>query len=1000
MRLVLQVSRAMRGTPSPLQRRRRALPHVALVAALALALTLMSADVLRPRRGSWGIARGVAAAAVSPPPARVTETELIAVDLGHDSMKVSGWRVQQLLQQQSPEGGVAPVDAAAPAAAAAAATTTGSVVMMLNDQTNRKSPPCIAMRSFRIPPGGAAATAASQADPPLHPRGYELERTFAEQAQALAPRFPSQVVCSAAQLLGQTAATMTEDEEQQHQQLGYHVQPLSDAAADAAPTTETRRRALGVFVPFFATGGAATAAAPPTEQQTQQQQQQRNDGVVYSAEELTAMLLGYARRMGEKSDAADNAIDGVEEEEDEWEQQQQQQRTPSVSNGTVAAAVTRYAALTVPVHASVAQRQALVDAAALAGLRVVRLVHSTTAAAVQLAHMRGDHVLSDGAVQHVMIYDVGSMQAEVAVYRFAGLTPSLASRAGVRGSVELLALVSRRTLGGAAFDRCIAERWDARYFGGRVLRAGAGAQQAKERASLLRAAQQAKEMLSAHHEAHVTIDGVRGDVADLDAAAQEELRQRHVTLVADGGALTVRLTRATFEDWCRPLLDDAVALRDEALAATHGAVATVAALDRLEVIGGGTRVPRLLQRLGDGYKGSTVDRTLNSDEAAVMGAALLAVSSAPRTLRLRGGNALPRYRMREWLISDVYVAVGAAASAAAAPAVPLQRVFAAVSTLLPATSSVRLRLPDTHDNTTDEDDTVALVLLSGVEVDRAYASGARADVVTSACTGCYVRRCIVSGARRAVAQLLLQQQQQQQPQQQQDDAAQDQQRHRVVTAEVVVEVVATVSGIPHCSAAYLRAEVEAPAATAAAAVAVADAVEVSSLSVERGEDASGDDGEDAAAAEAAEAATRAPSNEQQQQQRRRVHITPLSLRIHSGGDGAAVAGYNMNEAERAASRRRVAALQAIDDARLQRSTLRNRVESALVWVKENCPAWDTDAAPAEAAAVVRETGTWLDDHGDTASVAALEERLRNMTRVKAALRHAAAAAAAAATEHE
>ncbi|CAM65217.1 HSP70-like protein [Leishmania infantum JPCM5] len=1060
---------------------------------LSLALFLLGpVDFALPRcRASPLFARaagdaGFTNTAAAPPLLAISETALISVDLGQESMKVSAWRVQQ----QAPHNGMAE------GGDAAAATSTGSVTMVLNDQANRKSPPCVAFRYFRDPVAtagsGGVSTDASPSgrgdgeQPPahrpytaLHPRGYQLERAFAEQAQALAPRFPEQVVCSAAQLLGCTAASTNAatvesracalTSEQLTTAYSCHVVPLTALRSTGTTTANIMdkaqqprdsvvgRQALGAYVPFYITSNApgqqwrraagdhSTGIAAAAEE----------EGVLFSSEELTAMLLGHARRMAEKTDAADNALS----EEDQRLLADMRQNAGSVdaAAGETRASVTvRYAALTVPAHATVAQRQALVDAAALAGLRVVRLVHSTAGAAVQLAYLKAEQVLKADKVQYVMIYDMGSRHAEVAIYSLAALPASVASRAGLQGDVEMQALVGSRTLGGAAFDECIANHWDARYFGRRVMNgvlAAAGGRDAgrreaaRERGSLLRAAQRAKEMLSANTDAHVTIDGVRADPSYFDAVGRQELRQRHVTVTADGGLLSLRLMRGDFEEWCRPLFDAAVALRDEAIAATGGVVKSLGALDRFEVIGGGTRVPRLLQRLGEGYRSGVVDRTLNSDEAAVMGTTLLAVSSAPRTLGLHLGQALPRYHVREWLTSAVYASMELHSTGIVAAAAPseVQILFAARKTTLPATRSVRVRLPDVDVSPADK---VVITLYSGAEADSAYAHSMRSGAAVAAgsaraaasptsmanCAGCYVRTCTVEGVRKAAEQLLAPYTQQKT----QHGSARPRREHvRLAGAEVVVEVVATVSGIPHCSVAYLRAEVEeagvdpdaaedvhgSNAAAGAAAVAslqsshhdgIAAGVPPATQRDEPGEgvrdkhemNANEEKVKHTDARVTAKGtadpttvdatATATPPQVQ-------VHVIALSLRVSSGAAtaGAAVHGprYNMDFAELTFSHRRVRQLQALDDVRLRRSTLRNEIESVLVWIKENNPTWDAedvqgDASPSSLArrtwrTTVREVGGWLDNFGDTASATALEERLRIISGVKAALREAA-----------
>ncbi|KPA73751.1 putative mitochondrial HSP70-like protein [Leptomonas pyrrhocoris] len=839
------------------------------------------------------VAAGAAGALPSSPP--IIEAELIAIDLGHENMKISAWRVQEEEVQVVKPGGTG-------TAVTTTTATTGVVSMVLNDQTNRKSPPCVAFRYFKASAGSAAndgsniITNAEEAKADaavegnlLYPADYQLERTFAEQAQALAPRFPTQVICDPAQLLGYTLfnATSTANgsepaaaaspyqisADELTATYSFHVKPISQQQQQ----WRQRRQALGVFVPFFSSPNNPIDSA--------------DAGSFFSAEELTAMLFGYARRMAEKADAADNALSEDEE-----------RQLIDLLNNTAARgdrdsaplrghAVPRYAALTVPIHSTVAQRQALVDAAALVGLRVVRLVHSTTGAAVQLAYMKAEQVFVPGTTQYVMLYDMGSQQAEVAVYSYAAVPSAVAQRVKYAGAIELKALVGSRQLGGAAFDTCIAAQWDALYFANSIL-AGVGRARteaerraaAKQRGSLLRAAHKAKEMLSVNQEAHITLDGVHADPARFSEAARTQLqRQPRVAAVTPDGVLTLRYTRRAFEQECAALFDAAVALRDEAIAATAGLVGTVGALARFEVIGGGTRVPLLLQRLSEGYRdgGSLVDRTLNSDEAAVLGTTLLSIATAPHALQLRGASSVPRYRVREWLTSAVYVSISShnvkakktdgtddedgqpgrapkavTSSTAGDDTAHLRLLFPAVKTIVPTTRSVRVQLAtdgadSAEDNganrTSDQQhgdvvhhkqkmtssapavgDSVTVTLYSGLAVDEAYREGVRAasaqvpdshggnnstsvdpaDRVVAVpaaagCPSCYVRTYVVDGITDAKEVL----------------KAQVERQHsagrghgggggvivELDSAEVVVEAAATVSGIPHCTVAYLRA---------------------------------------------------------------------------------------------------------------------------------------------------------------------------------------------------
>lgn len=929
-----------------------------------------------------------------------TETQLISIDMGHESMKVSSWRVTsgaEVLVAGSP-----PV-----------ASTMGSVGIVLNDQTNRKSPPCIAFRYLPVAShrGDATGAAANDEDAthdsqaaPLHPPTHEVERVFAEQAQALEPRFPLQVICSPAQLLGFSAAVG----ETSSNPYALTAEALAVSYSFQVEPQSSGRNGLGVFIPFNAQNrrpnNGADAAA------TSAEAKKIEEGTAFTAEELTAMLYGYARRMAEKADAEDNSISNEEE----------RLLATSPLPASVAAPIVPYAALTIPVSTTVAERQAMIDAAAMSGLRVLRLVHSTTGAVVQLAYMKAEQVLTD-TPQHVMVYDMGSQHAEVAIYELRSVAASVTRQTGVAGTIELKALIGNHTLGGVAFDECIAAQWDKDFFDGRILRGVAEAtsaaerrEAAKQRLSLLRAAHRAKEILSVNREAHVTMDGIR--VGDDVGKQSLQLRQ------TAEGAWVVRLKREDFEQQCRSLFDAAVDLRDQAIALTNGTVKGVGSLHRFEVVGGGTRIPQLLTRLSAGYRSGVVDRTLNGDEAPVLGTTLLAAGSAPRALELRSTSTLPQYRVSEWLTNHIYLLVGGSDSTV------IRRLFEAQRTTVPDKRRIHLTVP--LDTAALPD--LSLSLLSGQAIDDAFhgnhgkAPDPNHTIPLSAvrsCPGCYMMSYTVANISAALTKL------QKAASKAHGDAA-PVTDVVVKKAEVIVEAIVTNSGIPHLTQAILRvtmmisrAAIDAPtlpasseqrnsssAATEAHDEGVADAE--SKTAVTREEEEEENEGAEEKASETttnstetrvsrdtttAEAATSTPTVEVV------TRVATLRLRQASEVPVAAAAEVfptvervNMGLNELSRSRQRVQQLQRLDDARLRLSTLRNEVESVLVWLKEQ-PEWSIVATPedtqnrkagAESSVVevlpsnwqatVSHLSEWLDDEGETATASQLQEKLQQL----------------------
>ncbi|MCA9713988.1 MAG: Hsp70 family protein, partial [Myxococcales bacterium] len=207
-----------------------------------------------------------------------------------------------------------------------------------------------------------------------------------------------------------------------------------------------------------------------------------------------------------------------------------------------------------------AQRRALVDACALAGIRVRRLVHPTTAAALVY---RARRVAALGELlepETLAFVHVGHGGAEVAIIE---LSPD---------GLEVLAVRGLLDVGGMAFDERVVE-WLAEGF---LESSGVDADaDPVVRQRMLDAASKAKVVLSEQGEVEINLPFLSAD----------ESGPRH---------LRVTLTQTRFEQ----LIDDLVA---RVVTATERALADarvdVDAVTRVFMFGGAARVPLLQERL-------------------------------------------------------------------------------------------------------------------------------------------------------------------------------------------------------------------------------------------------------------------------------------------------------------------------------------------------------------------------------------------------------------------
>jgi len=214
------------------------------------------------------------------------------------------------------------------------------------------------------------------------------------------------------------------------------------------------------------------------------------------------------------------------------------------------------AVITVPAYFTDAQRQATREAGRIAGLEVVRIINEPTAAALA-------YHAADAGARTIMVYDLGGGTFDVSVVRIES------------GVVEVLATSGDNHLGGDDFDAIILDRVNSH------LDTETGVAGARDdrllQARLRRAAEQAKIELS--RQPYVLVE--EDHVATVDGAV------KHLSW-----------------EWSRTDFEGAI---EELLAGTMRAVTTAlgdaavrpSELDRILLVGGSTRIPRVSQLLAE-----------------------------------------------------------------------------------------------------------------------------------------------------------------------------------------------------------------------------------------------------------------------------------------------------------------------------------------------------------------------------------------------------------------
>jgi len=245
--------------------------------------------------------------------------------------------------------------------------------------------------------------------------------------------------------------------------------------------------------------------------------------------------------------------------------------------------------ITVPAYFDDAQRQATKDAARLAGLTVLRLLNEPTAAAIAYG-------LDKAAEGTFAIYDLGGGTFDISILHLS------------KGVFEVLSTGGDSALGGDDFDHAIAE-WFCTQHGIN----GLAALPPTAQRSLLAASRHAKEQLSQHDTAALTL---------TDGA---------------GTSLQAILSRSQFAELGAPLVSRTIAATRRAL---RDAKLSVDDITGVVLVGGSTRMPIAREAVSDFFKRDPlVD--IDPDQVVAIGAALQA------NVLVGNGNG------DDWLLLDV-----------------------------------------------------------------------------------------------------------------------------------------------------------------------------------------------------------------------------------------------------------------------------------------------------------------------------------------------------------
>ncbi|TID26853.1 hsp88-like protein [Venturia nashicola] len=246
-----------------------------------------------------------------------------------------------------------------------------------------------------------------------------------------------------------------------------------------------------------------------------------------------------------------------------------------------------------------AQRRNIIDAAEIAGLKVLRLINDTTAVALGYGIPKTDLPLPEEKPRRVAFIDIGNANYTCSIVEFK------------KGELAVKSTACDRHFGGRDFDKAMLDHFQKEFkekFKIDIF------ENPKARFRVLGACEKLKKVLSANASAPLNIESLMNDVDVRSFLKREELEE----LVA-------------------PLLEKATEPIKQALA---DAKLKPEDIDSIEMVGGCTRVPALKNAIQE-FFGRSLSFTLNQDEAAARGCAFSCALASPL------------FRVRDFAVHDI-----------------------------------------------------------------------------------------------------------------------------------------------------------------------------------------------------------------------------------------------------------------------------------------------------------------------------------------------------------
>ena len=255
--------------------------------------------------------------------------------------------------------------------------------------------------------------------------------------------------------------------------------------------------------------------------------------------------------------------------------------------------------MSVPAWFTDIQRRSIIDACEIANLKLLRLMNDTTASALGYGITKLDLPGPEEPPRRVAFVDVGHSNYAVSIVEFR------------KGELAVKSTAFDRHFGGRNFDKALADHLQKEFVGKYKIDINTNP---RAMARVLAAAEKLKKILSANQQAPLNIESLMNDI---DVRAM--------------------ITRQEFEAMVEPVLQRVTAPLEQALA---DAKLTAADIDVIELVGGGSRVPAVKERI-QAFFGKPLSFTLNQDEAVARGCAFSCAILSPV------------FRVRDFSVQDI-----------------------------------------------------------------------------------------------------------------------------------------------------------------------------------------------------------------------------------------------------------------------------------------------------------------------------------------------------------